>query len=304
MTAQSASDYIEIITDATPKTPAPASNASAHASAPRATDAAAATDNFESVDTATGKAAPAEVSSERVKGIFSDIATKYERFNAVSSFGAYKIWRENLVRAVPVDGTSDVLDVAGGTGDVTFALARAKHPRHIQCTDLVDEMLDVAREHYAAGASCGVPVDFQVVDAQDMPFPDNSFDAVTCAYGIRNMPERKRAIAEMYRVLKPGGTLACLDFSTPPLPAWNALYHVYLNHMIPFWGGAITGNRDGFVYLSKSIKAFPDQKSLAHLFEEVGFENVTWKNQTGGIACIHVAHKPAQPKPESAGHRA
>lgn len=110
-----------------------------------------------SIDTATGKEAPAEISSERVKGIFSSIAKKYERFNAVSSFGAYKSWLAGMMRQAPIEPTDDVLDIAGGTGDVTFTVARAKHPRHIQCTDLVNEMLDVARAHYADGAACGVP---------------------------------------------------------------------------------------------------------------------------------------------------
>ena len=159
------------------------------------------------IDTATGKEAPAEVSSERVKSIFSSIAKKYERFNAVSSFGAYKLWLAGMAKQAPIDADDDVLDIAGGTGDVTFTMAREKRPAHIQCTDLVPEMLEVAQVHYAQGAAADVPVDFEVVDAQDIPYADNSYDAVTMAYGIRNMPDRPRALAEMHRVLKPGGAL-------------------------------------------------------------------------------------------------
>ena len=247
-----------------------------------------------SIDTATGKEAPADLSSERVKGIFSTIAKKYERFNAVSSFGAYRAWLAGMMRQAPIGEDADVLDIAGGTGDVTFATARVKRPRHIQCTDLVPEMLDVARAHYADGAAGEVPVDFEVVDAQDIPYPDASYDVVTMAYGIRNMPDRPRALAEMRRVLKPGGALVCLEFSTPPNYAWRALYHFYLKHLIPFWGGLITGDREGFVYLARSIKAFPDQQGLANLMEEAGFTNVTWKNYTGGIAAVHVARKPEE----------
>ena len=109
------------------------------------------------IDTATGKEAPAEISSERVKDIFSAIAKKYERFNAVSSFGAYKLWLAGMARQAPIGADDDVLDIAGGTGDVTFTMAREKHPRHIQCTDLVPEMLEVARAHYDEGAAAGVP---------------------------------------------------------------------------------------------------------------------------------------------------
>ena len=177
---------------------------------------------------------------------------------------------------------------------MTFSVARAKRPAHIQCTDLVNEMLDVARMHYADGKAGGVPVDFEVVDAQDIPYADASYDAITMAYGIRNMPERDRALAEMFRVLKPGGSLVCLEFSTPPNTVWRALYGFYLKHLIPFWGGLITGDREGFVYLAHSIKAFPDQQGLAAMMEKAGFEDVTWKNYTGGIAAVHVARKPAR----------
>ncbi len=245
-----------------------------------------------SIDTATGKEAPAEISSERVKGIFSSIADKYERFNAVSSFGAYRRWLAGMMRQAPIGPDMDVLDIAGGTGDVTFAVAHAKRPRHIQCTDLVPEMLEVARAHCADGAAEGVPVDFDVVDAQDIPYPDASYDAITMAYGIRNMPDRERALSEMFRVLKPGGALVCLEFSTPPNRVWRALYHFYLKHLIPFWGGLITGDKDGFVYLARSIKAFPDQQGLAQMMERAGFKEVTWENYTGGIAAVHVAKKP------------
>lgn len=244
------------------------------------------------IDTATGKEAPAEISSERVKDIFSAIAKKYERFNAVSSFGAYKLWLAGMAKQAPIEPSHDVLDIAGGTGDVTFTMAREKRPAHIQCTDLVPEMLEVARAHYDEGASAGVPVDFQVVDAQDIPYDDASYDVITMAYGIRNMPDRPRALAEMLRVLKPGGALVCLEFSTPPNGLWRALYSFYLKHLIPFWGGLITGDRESFVYLARSIKAFPDQKGLARMMRDAGFVDVTWKNYTGGIAAVHVARKP------------
>lgn len=246
-----------------------------------------------SIDTATGQAAPAELSSERVYEIFSKIARKYERFNAVSSMGAYKGWLRGMMRQAPIDESSDVLDIAGGTGDVAFTVANAKHPAHIQLTDLVPDMLEVAKVHYAEGRGAGVPIDFDVVDAQNIPYANDSYDAITMAYGIRNMPDRRRALNEMLRVLKPGGALICLEFSTPPNAVWRGLYRFYLKHMIPFWGKVITGDREGFVYLGDSIRAFPDQQGFATLLEEVGFERVSWENYTGGIAAVHVAYKPA-----------
>ena len=185
-----------------------------------------------------------------MKDFFSSIAKKYERFNVISSFGAYKL---GLARA-----------------------HLASEPRTP-----------------AGDATCaGVPVAFEVVDAQDIPYADESYDAATMAYGIRNMPDRPRALFEMYRVLKPCGALVCLEFSTPPNAAWRALYNFYLKHLIPFWGGLITGDKAGFVYLAKSIKAFPDQQGLANLIKQAGFAEVTWKNYTGRIAAVHVAIKP------------
>jgi demethylmenaquinone methyltransferase/2-methoxy-6-polyprenyl-1,4-benzoquinol methylase len=244
-----------------------------------------------SVDTATGQEAPAEVSEERVKHIFGEIAQQYKRFNAVSSFGQYKGWLRHLVDAACLTPQSDMLDVAGGTGDVSYAAAKLNPPSHIQLTDYTPEMLEVARERAAAGESCGVPVDFDVVDAQNIPYPDNSYDVVTMAYGIRNMPDRMRALSEVYRVLKPGGTFACLEFSTPPNPVWRGLYKVYLNVMIPFWGWVFTHHRDDFVYLASSIKAFPDQETYAGMLRETGFKNVAWTNYAGGIVAIHTGTK-------------
>ena len=246
------------------------------------------------IDTATGNEAPAELSTERVKGIFSTIASKYERFNAVSSFGTYRRWLEGMMRQAPILPRHDVLDVAGGTGDVSRYVAQRLHPAHIQCTDLVPEMLDVALAHKQDGDFGDVPIDFEVVDAQDIPYPDNSYDAITMAYGIRNMPDRQRALSEMLRVLRPGGTLVCLEFSTPPNPVWRTLYRFYLRHLIPFWGGLITGDRAGFVYLAKSIQAFPDQEGLAQMMRDAGFVDVSWENYTGGIAAVHVARKPKE----------
>lgn len=243
------------------------------------------------IDTATGDAAPAELSTKRVKSIFSSIASRYERFNALSSFGAYRRWLRGMMEQAPIDRESTVLDIAGGTGDVSRWVARFHHPAHIQCTDLVPEMLEVAQAHRDHGDFSDVPIDFDVVDAQAIPYEDESYDVVTVAYGIRNMPKRAQALREMYRVLKPGGALVCLEFSTPPNPLWRGLYGFYLRHLIPFWGGLVCGDRSGFVYLAQSIKAFPNQQGLAKLMASCGFRDISWKNYSGGIAAVHVAYK-------------
>lgn len=245
-----------------------------------------------SIDTATGQSAPAGVSTNRVRSIFSAIAPRYELFNACSSFGAYKGWLTKLCEVADIEAADAVLDIAGGTGDVTFAMAEKFRPARIVCTDLVPEMLEVAKQHYAEGRGSGTPIQFSVADGQHLPFEDDAFDAVTMAYGLRNMPEREQALSEVLRVLKPGGSFTCLDFSTPPNALWRAGYEVYLKTMIPFWGKVITGDASGFKYLAHSIQAYPDQEGIANLMRQAGFEDVAWFDCTGGIATIHVATKP------------
>ena len=244
------------------------------------------------VDTATGLEAPAALSQDRVQQIFGAIAEKYRKFNAASSFGLYKRWLAEVVDAAKIAPDANLLDLAGGTGDVSYTAARRTPPAHIQLTDFVPEMLSIARLRFEQGEGCGVPVDFDVVDAQNVPYADESFDVVTMAYGIRNIPDREQALSEAFRVLKPGGTFACLEFSTPPNPVWRAMYHVYLKVMIPFWGALFTKDASGFVYLADSIKAFPDQKAFAEMLGDAGFSNVKWKNLVGGIVAVHTGEKP------------
>lgn len=244
------------------------------------------------IDTATGKSAPSSVSTDRVRRIFSSIAGRYELFNACSSMGAYRGWIDKLCEVADIERTDIVLDVAGGTGDVSFAIAEKFHPEMVICTDLVPEMLEVARAHRDEGRGADVDMQFSVADGQALPFDDASIDAVTMAYGLRNMPERERALSEVMRVLTPGGSFTCLDFSTPPHPLWRGLYGIYLDHMIPFWGKLICGDASGFRYLASSIEAFPDQAGVASMLEGAGFCDIAWFDCTGGIATIHVATKP------------
>lgn len=244
-----------------------------------------------SIDTATGKDAPAEVSSERVKKIFTDIAQKYERFNLLSSFGRYRSWLRTLIEKAPIKPYSLMLDVAGGTGDVAFTACAYKPPAHIVLSDYTPAMLDVAQARLDAGEARGVPMVLAVVDGQDIPFDDEVFDIVTMSYGIRNMPEREKALSEMYRVLAPGGALCVLEFSTPPNPLMHRGYNLYLRYGIPAWGKLITGDASGFVYLANSIKAFPDQEGFTRMLKDAGFSRVEYTNVTFGVAAIHIAYK-------------
>ncbi len=243
------------------------------------------------IDTATGTAAPAAVSEERVKAIFGEIATRYERFNHLSSFGRDRAWLRRLIDCAPITADTRLLDVAGGTGEVAFTACACKKPTFILLTDYTPEMLEVAQSRIEQGDACGVPIETMVMDGQDMPLPDESFDVVTMAYGIRNMPDRTAALSEIYRVLKPGGSAAILEFSTPPNAFIRFFYNGYLRWGIPAWGQACCGNRDDFVYLSRSIKAFPRQEEFADMLRRAGFRHVEYRNCTFGVSAIHLAVK-------------
>jgi len=234
--------------------------------------------------------APGRPTTERVRGIFSSIANRYDLFNAMASMGIDRGWRRELVRACALGPESRVLDLCSGTGDVAFALAEQGRPAEVIATDFVPEMLEVA-EKKAEERRPDTPVLFSVAAAQDLPFPDASFDVVTVAFGVRNLPERERNFTEVLRVLKPGGRYVILEFSTPGFAPWRAAYHVYLRQAIPAIGGVLTGDRAGFVYLNDSIRQFPNQPQLAAELRDAGFATITWKDLTGGIVAIHTAVK-------------
>lgn len=229
-------------------------------------------------------------SEERTKQIFSTIAREYDRFNKYSSMGLDRLWRKTTVRLARLKRTSEVLDLAAGTGDLTLALAELGKPARILSTDIVPEMLEVARAK-AAGYEGPTTIEFEVVDAQALPMPDASFDVVTVGFGVRNMPDRAANFSEVNRVLRPGGRYVVLEFSRPLFTPFRALYHFYLRTVIPLLGGRLTGDRASFEYLNESILAFPGQVALAGELHKAGFSQVVWHNLTFGIVAVHVAVK-------------
>jgi len=234
--------------------------------------------------------APGEATAERVRGIFSNIADRYDTFNALASMGIDRSWRSALVKACALTPESRVLDLAAGTGDVSLAIAEKAAPAEVVVTDFTPEMLVIA-ERKAGEYSGPSRLTFREADAQDLPFGDESFDVVTVAFGVRNFPERDRNFAEVLRVLKPGGRYVILEFSRPPFAPWRGVYHVYLRGVIPAIGGVLTGDRPSFVYLNDSIRRFPTQPALAAELREAGFTAISWKNLTGGIVALHTAVK-------------
>lgn len=233
---------------------------------------------------------PGRPTAERVRGIFSRIAGRYDLFNAMASLGIDRSWRRALVRACEATPSSRVLDLASGTGDVAFVVANLGKPAEVVATDFVSEMLEVA-EKKAAEHKPAVPVSFSIADAQELPFDDASFDVATVAFGVRNFPDRSRNFTEVRRVLKPGGRYVILEFSRPAFAPWRGVYHVYLRYAVPTIGGLLTGDRAGFVYLNDSIHQFPLQAELATELRAAGFQTVSWKDMSGGIVALHVAVK-------------
>lgn len=221
-----------------------------------------------------------------VRAMFSGIATKYDLLNHVLSVNIDKRWRK-LVREKLTDILSNekalVLDVACGTGDLSLELQKHAKARVIG-TDFCRPMLAIADEKTA---KLGLPVPYVEADAMQLSFADASFDAVTIAFGLRNLSNFEEGLSELRRILKPGGKLVVLEFSAPLVPGFKALFNFYFTQILPRIGGMVSGSRGAYEYLPDSVSKFPDQKLLVEMIELTGFSNVDYKNLTGGIAAIH-----------------
>ena len=235
--------------------------------------------------------APGEATTERVRGIFAGIADRYDLFNALSSFGIDRSWRRAAVRAARLTSESRVLDLCSGTGDLAIALAKQGRPAEVVATDFVPEMLAVAQQKAPSGRVGSTAISFSLADAQALPFPDASFDVVTVAFGVRNLPDRAANFSEVHRVLRPGGRYVICEFSRPTLAPWRWLYHAYLKIVVPSVGAVLTHDRDSFAYLNDSIRRFPRQPALAAELRAAGFPAVSWMNLTGGVVALHIAVK-------------
>nr|WP_269436329.1 demethylmenaquinone methyltransferase [Arthrobacter zhangbolii] len=222
---------------------------------------------------------------DEVAAMFDDVAPKYDVVNDVLSLGQTRRWRRIVVDAVGAVPGQRVLDLAAGTGTSSEPYADAGID--VVACDFSLGMLKVGKRRRP-------DIDFVAGDATNLPFADNSFDASTISFGLRNVNEPKKALAEMLRVTKPGGRLVIAEFSSPVIPVWRTMYTEYLMRALPPIARKVASNPDAYVYLAESIRAWPNQDSLAAWIAETGWSDVAYRNLTGGIVAVHRAVKPGR----------
>lgn len=231
--------------------------------------------------------------SKAVREMFSGIAGRYDLLNHVLSLNIDKRWRQRVreeIQPILDNKNAVVLDVACGTGDLSIELNRDS-AANIIGTDFCRPMLAVAHKKNG-GNNADIP--YVESDAMNLSFADASFDALTIAFGLRNLANFLSGLKELHRVLKPCGRIAILEFSSPILPGFKQLFNFYFANVLPRIGGMVSGSRGAYEYLPDSVAKFPDQKALVAMMEQTGFADVKYKNLTGGIAAIHVGNKNAE----------
>ncbi len=224
----------------------------------------------------------------KVRGVFSSVASSYDVMNDLMSFGLHRLWKAFTVQIAGVRKGDRVLDVAGGTADLSLAFARKVGPTgQVWLTDINHAMLSVGRDRVV---DKGMLLPVAQCDAEKLPFPDNHFDVVTVAFGLRNMTHKDQAIAEMRRVLKPGGRLLVLEFSKVWKPLAPA-YDFYSFKLLPMMGEKVAKDAESYRYLAESIRMHPDQESLKELMQNAGLARVEYFNMTAGVVALHRGYK-------------
>jgi demethylmenaquinone methyltransferase / 2-methoxy-6-polyprenyl-1,4-benzoquinol methylase len=232
---------------------------------------------------------PLEDKQALVDDVFQSVARRYDLMNDLMSLGLHRAWKDALITALnpPKRAPFALLDVAGGTGDIAFrALEAGGDQTRVTVCDINPDMLAVGQER-AAKSAHGDLITFAEGNAESLPFTDKSFDAVTIAFGIRNVPRIDAALAEAFRVLKIGGKFLCLEFSAVDVPGLDRLYDFYSFNVIPALGRTVAGDAESYRYLVESIRRFPKPDVFADMLRAAGFRRVSYQQMTGGIVALH-----------------
>ena len=226
----------------------------------------------------------------RVQGVFTNVASKYDIMNDVMSVGIHRVWKDAMMDWLAPRAGQRLLDVAGGTGDISFKFLGRAGSGHATVLDITESMLVEGRQRAEAN-DMATQLDWAVGDAMALPFKDNTFDVYTISFGIRNVTRPQEALNEAYRVLKPGGRLMVLEFSQLPNPMMQKAYDLYSFNVIPRMGKLIANDADSYQYLVESIRQFPDQETFLSMVKAAGFENASYRNLSLGIATLHSGWK-------------
>jgi len=234
---------------------------------------------------------PIEEKARKVAGVFHSVADKYDVMNDLMSMGIHRLWKRFTIEQAAVKKGQRVLDLAGGTGDLALRFSRLVGPDgEVVLSDINASMLARGRERLTDEGVAG-NIEYVQANAETLPFPDNHFDLITIAFGLRNVTDKDKALRSMHRVLKPGGRLLVLEFSKPTAPGLSPVYDVYSFKLLPFMGKLVANDAESYRYLAESIRMHPDQETLKGMMEEAGFERCEYFNLTGGIVALHSGYK-------------
>lgn len=233
-----------------------------------------------------------QTKEERVHHVFEKISDRYDLLNSIISFNRHVAWRKDVMKRMEVQEGEKALDVCCGTGDWSFALADQVGPTgEVIGLDFSKNMLKVAEDRKAQSDRLFEQLQFVHGNAMELPFEDNTFDYVTIGFGLRNVPDYITVLSELYRVVKPGGKVICLETSQPTLIGYRQLYYFYFRFIMPVLGKVFAKSYKEYAWLHESAKSFPDKKKLKEMFEQVGFSKVHIKSYSGGVAAMHMGFK-------------
>lgn len=230
---------------------------------------------------------PVEEKAGLVRGVFDSVADRYDLMNDLMSLGVHRVWKRDFVANSGIGHGDRVLDLAGGTGDIATLLCKTVGSAgRVVLSDINEAMVDVGRRRMEDRGIVG-NVDYVIANAEDLPFGSGEFDAVTMAFGLRNVTDKDSALREMHRVLKPGGKALILEFSTVKPEPLKAVYDAWSFGALPLLGRLIADDEDSYRYLAESIRKHPPQEELAEMMQDAGFDRVRFRNLSGGIVAVH-----------------